>query len=156
MREDGLLQGNATMTVPIRKTYLVCGGRNFANIRRGPNNISDETRRQYRFVMDKLDEILPHHPDDEMQMPYGKIISGGAAGVDTAAINFAVSNWLEFEEFRANWQKDGKRAGPIRNQRMLDEGKPDVVVAFPGGVGTADMVRRARKAGIPVIEVTYP
>jgi ABC-type sugar transport system substrate-binding protein len=37
---------------------------------------------------------------------------------------------------------------------MLDEGKPDIVVAFPGGTGTADMVRRARKAGVVVIEVT--
>ena len=43
-------------------------------------------------------------------------------------------------------------AGPRRNQRMLDEGKPDRVFAFPlpGSVGTWDMVRRARKAGVPV------
>lgn len=45
---------------------------------------------------------------------------------------------------------NGKAAGPIRNQRMLDEGKPDLVVAFPGGRGTADMVRRAKAAGVPV------
>ena len=47
----------------------------------------------------------------------------------------------------------GKRAGPLRNQRMLDEGKPDLVVAFPGGGGTKDMVRRAVKAGVSVHEV---
>ena len=39
------------------------------------------------------------------------------------------------------------------NQRMLDEGKPDLVVAFPGAGGTKDMVRRAVKAGVPVHEV---
>jgi predicted Rossmann-fold nucleotide-binding protein len=33
------------------------------------------------------------------------------------------------------------------------EWKPDLVVAFPGGSGTADMVSRARGAGIEVIEV---
>ena len=38
---------------------------------------------------------------------------------------------------------------------VLDEGKPDLVVAFPGGKGTADMVRRGRQAGVEVIEVTY-
>lgn len=41
-------------------------------------------------------------------------------------------------------------AGPIRNQHMLDIGKPDVVLAFPGGRGTEDMIRRAEKAGVPV------
>ena len=41
----------------------------------------------------------------------------------------------------------------LRNQRMLDEGKPDLVVAFPGGRDTADMVRRARSAGVEVVEI---
>ena len=50
-------------------------------------------------------------------------------------------------EMPADWTKHGKAAGPIRNQKMLDE-CPDLVVAFPGGKGTADMVRRAMKAGI--------
>jgi hypothetical protein len=36
---------------------------------------------------------------------------------------------------------------------MIDQGRPDLVVAFPGGRGTADMVRRARAAGISVIEI---
>jgi acyl-CoA synthetase (NDP forming) len=55
--------------------------------------------------------------------------------------------------FPANWKKHGKSAGPIRNQLMLDVGKPDLVIAFPGGSGTADMIRRARKAGVPVKEI---
>ena len=44
-------------------------------------------------------------------------------------------------------------AGHIRNQQMIDEGKPDLVVAFPGGAGTADMIRRAKKHNLKVIEV---
>jgi len=53
----------------------------------------------------------------------------------------------------ANWAGLGRKAGPIRNQEMLDQGRPNMVVAFPGGRGTADMVRRARGAGVEVIEV---
>jgi len=33
---------------------------------------------------------------------------------------------------------------------MLDKGQPDLVLAFPGGNGTADMIRRAEAANIPV------
>ena len=56
-------------------------------------------------------------------------------------------------EYPAPWKRFGPSAGGIRNQQMLDEGKPDLVVAFPGGKGTADMVRRAENAGVKVIKV---
>ena len=46
----------------------------------------------------------------------------------------------------------GKGAGPIRNQRMLDAGQPDLVVAFEGGRGTADMITRTKRAGIEILE----
>jgi hypothetical protein len=36
---------------------------------------------------------------------------------------------------------------------MLDEGKPDLVIGFPGGTGTADMLSRAEIAGVKIIEV---
>ena len=55
--------------------------------------------------------------------------------------------------FFAKWALIGRGAGPLRNQQMLREGKPDLVLAFPGGKGTAHMVRIARKAGVPVQEV---
>jgi hypothetical protein len=50
----------------------------------------------------------------------------------------------------ADWQKHGTAAGPIRNKQMIVSGKPDLVLAFPGGRGTADMSRRAEKHGIPL------
>jgi hypothetical protein len=54
----------------------------------------------------------------------------------------------------ANWDKYGKAAGGIRNQQMLDENEIDTAVAFPGGTGTKDMIKKARKAGIcTIIEV---
>ncbi len=51
----------------------------------------------------------------------------------------------------AEWSKYGRRAGPIRNKQMLDVGKPHLVVAFPGGAGTANMVKQAKAAGVPII-----
>jgi hypothetical protein len=59
-----------------------------------------------------------------------------------------------FREFSADWQKFGKAAGPIRNQQMLDEGKPDLVIAFhedlENSKGTQDMINRAKVQGVPV------
>lgn len=80
------------------------------------------------------------------------IIEGGAAGADTYAKLAAKELGLPFETFDADWTRYRKAAGPIRNQRMLDEGKPDLVLAFPlpGCRGTWDMVRRAKKAGVEV------
>ena len=66
------------------------------------------------------------------------------------AYDWAVCNWSKIEEFPANWAKHGNMAGPIRNQAMLVKGKPDLVLAFPGGRGTADMVNRARVSKVPV------
>ena len=86
------------------------------------------------------------------------IIHGDARGADRTAGKWADFFGLEVIKFPANWKRDGIGAGPKRNQQMLDEGKPDRVVAFPlpQSKGTWDMVRRARKAGIPVTVVDDP
>jgi hypothetical protein len=86
------------------------------------------------------------------------VISGAARGVDSFAARSAGRQGVVLMEFPAKWDEHGKAAGPIRNQQMLDEGKPDVVFAFHDNLaaskGTADMVRRARKAGLPVYVVS--
>ena len=79
------------------------------------------------------------------------VISGGACGADTLGAEWAKAHGIPCEVYMADWEGLGRKAGPIRNQRMLDEGKPDIVVAFPVGRGTADMVRRARAADIDVL-----
>jgi YspA, cpYpsA-related SLOG family len=86
----------------------------------------------------------------------GVLIHGGAPGADSLAECYAEDQGIPQRRFDIppeEWRRLGKKAGPLRNQRMLDEGKPDMVVAFPGGRGTVDMVRRAKKAGIPVMEI---
>lgn len=90
---------------------------------------------------------------DQQYGPFTHILHGGQTGGDNIGKQYAELNKLPVTEFKANWRKFGKRAGPLRNQRMVDEGKPVLVIALPGGVGTADMMTRARDALIRVIDV---
>lgn len=112
---------------------LVCGGRDFGL-----------GWQEYNFIFSTLNELDPAPTE---------IITGNAKGTDTAALLWADLKGIATKAFGANWERDGKAAGPIRNQRMLDEGQPDLVIAFPGGKGTADMVLRAKITGIPVREI---
>ena len=81
------------------------------------------------------------------------VIQGSALGADMLARGWAKLNGIAVLDYPANWKVYGRGAGPIRNQDMLTFGQPDLVVAFPGGRGTADMVRRAVRAGVPIREV---
>lgn len=105
---------------------LVCGGRDFSD---------------YERVDDYLASLYP---------PPTAIIHGCARGADSLASRWARENAVPEVCFKADWNKNGKAAGPIRNAEMLAKGKPDLVVAFPGGRGTADMVAKAIAAGVEV------
>lgn len=76
---------------------------------------------------------------------------GCARGADSFAAQYGDMEGIPTEGFRADWRKHGKAAGVMRNQLMLDVFKPTLVVAFPGGRGTADMVSRATKAGVKIL-----
>lgn len=108
---------------------LVCGGRAFTN---------------YQLVHDTL---LPYIDWDTT------IIEGGANGADKCASIFASFYNVHHQQYKAEWSKYGKSAGYRRNIQMLEAGKPDLVIAFPGGKGTTNMVEIARKAGVKVIEI---
>jgi hypothetical protein len=87
------------------------------------------------------------------------VIEGGARGADRMAGHLACMHGWGLEVYPARWQQEGRAAGIRRNARMLQEGRPELVVAFTVGPleesrGTADMVRRARAAGVPVHIVT--
>lgn len=119
---------------------LVCGGRDY----------DDDAR-----VWSELRGLTVN--EDGHPEPGTVVIHGGCpTGADAWASAWAIWNdWAPVYEqvFPADWDKNGRAAGPIRNSQMLAEGKPDVVLAFPGGRGTADMVRKAKAAGVRVIEV---
>lgn len=126
---------------------LVCGGRDYFNA---------------ALVYRTLDELHRKHQ-------FRDFIQGGAAGADRLAKDWAITHpeivrweckaaWTDLSQpdavirTRADGVKYDAMAGHRRNKRMLDW-KPDLVVAFPGGNGTTDMVKQARAARIEVIEV---
>lgn len=109
---------------------LACGGRDF----KGRQRVYDVLNAWHK------ERAITH------------LIHGGALGADTLAGQWAQTRGVQEVKCAANWTKHGKGAGPIRNRRML-ELKPDIVIAFPGGRGTADMVKVAKEASIMVVEV---
>jgi len=87
-------------------------------------------------------------------LPKGSVIIEGAApGADTIACEEARRLGFAVEHFPANWKKFGRAAGPIRNAQMLDEGRPDAVVAFHDNIdesrGTKNMLKQAQAAVLP-------
>lgn len=109
---------------------LVCGGRDYAD---------------YKRLSDVLGELYG-------SAPFEVLIHGAASGADRLAGEWADQHGVPELPVPAQWGRYGNRAGPIRNAHMLNA-KPDLVVAFPGGRGTADMVRQARRAGVEVREI---
>lgn len=110
---------------------LVCGGRDYSD---------------WEKFCDVMDNLASRNRIE-------RLIQGGASGADELARKWCVKWQYPYDHFPADWKANGKAAGPIRNQRMIDVGQPDLVVAFPGGRGTADMVKRAKAAGVSVLEV---
>jgi hypothetical protein len=131
---------------PKRRVALVTGGRDF--------NDRDTLFRE----MDRL----------HAQRPITLVVHGDAKGADRLADQWAKSRRVPVKPYPAAWDDlsapgarvltrgDGTRynanAGTDRNDLMLERERPDVVVAFPGGGGTADMVRKAKAAGVPAVE----
>lgn len=122
------------MSVDKGKRVIVCGGRDYSN-------------------EDSIWHFLTYL---HRKAPIALLIHGGATGADAIASQWAIQHRVRQLPFPADWKKHGKSAGPIRNQAMIDEGKPDMVIAFPGGKGTADMKRRAQAAGIELHDYHGP
>ena len=90
-------------------------------------------------------------------LPSGSVVIHGAArGADSIAGKIAKEYGFQVISFPADWERYGRAAGPIRNRQMIDEGRPDLVVAFYSNKnksrGTKNMVDQAKKVNIPVIE----
>lgn len=114
-----------------RYTILVCGGRAYAD----KAKVSEALTKAFA---NRLEPVLLH---------------GASTGADQLASEWAREAGIQEIPFPANWELWGRKAGPIRNNQMLLM-RPDLVIAFPGGRGTADMVRRAKREGFKVVEIT--
>ena len=113
---------------------LFCGGRDFDDVALAHATL-DRLHREFCFQI---------------------LMEGDARGADRIAGEWADLRSVEHLRFPADWEGLGRKAGPIRNHAMLKDGRPDLVVAFPGRRGTAHMVRISREAGVRVIEVAQP
>jgi hypothetical protein len=110
---------------------LVCGGRDYDD-------------------METLDRVL----DQKFaECPFSVLIHGDARGADSLARTWAFKRGVAQIACPANWRKFGLSAGRLRNIQMLQEHFPDLVIAFPGGNGTAHMVSVAKRAKVQVLEV---
>lgn len=78
------------------------------------------------------------------------IISGGAKGADSLAEKYALEHGIQTKIFPADWDRYGKRAGYLRNEKIV--AACDEVVAFWDGTsaGTAHTIRIANEQGKPV------
>ena len=114
---------------------LVCGSRDYSD------------RETLFRVLDKLAAVVE----------VTTIIEGGATGADTLAYDWARARGVACQTFPANRKAHGKAAGALRNRQMLDEGKPDLVVAFPAAssVGTFHMIKIADEAGVTVLVMPF-
>lgn len=109
---------------------LICGDRNWSNL---------------QLIQQKLSEWLTHKSIE-------CVIEGECRGADTLGRIAAERACIPVLKFPADWKEYGKSAGPIRDQQMLKEGKPTIVLAFHNNIeiskGTAHMVKIARAAGV--------
>lgn len=125
---------NPKSTTMAQEIWLICGSRDFADNRM----FGDAMRRLVR----------------ERGMPEC-IIHGGQRGADTMAENWCKDMEVDCLRVPGKFTTLGKKAGPIRNNRMIKRWmRPDFVVAFPGGKGTANMVAQASTMGIEVLMIT--
>jgi hypothetical protein len=114
---------------------LVCGGRDGQDV---------------EYVEKTLSRLLA------ARGPFERLIHGDARGVDRMAGKWARDHGVLEWDFLPEWHRVGADDGLSRNQRMIETGSPDLVIAFPGGAGTENMVELAKAANIEVIEIPPP
>jgi hypothetical protein len=126
---------------------LVTGSRRLGTERDDEGFLTAESWSQIKWLRDMLTIYLSNG---------GTVVHGGCpTGADCIADNLSRDLGLvgvTVERHPADWSK-GRKAGPERNQGMVDLGA-DICLAFPLGEsrGTRDCMRRARAAGIPVVD----
>ena len=113
----------------MKSRVLICGGRDY------------EEAVLFESVMNSLRHLFA---------PKLCIIEGGAKGADRLARQWAHTNGVPCLTVEANWEVYGARAGTLRNTWMLEFAMPDLVIAFPGGAGTNNMLMQTRKQGLDI------
>lgn len=133
---------------------LVFGGRKFGVVPKFATEFEESVAKQQHAYMwgalAAMDQLIGVE----------SICHGGATGADTLAGEFGTLIECEVVEHpvtKAEWKSLGLIAGPIRNQKMLDDFKPTHAIGFPGGRGTNDMLNRCKqkvKDGLVLVDLT--
>lgn len=112
----------------MRRFLIVCGGRDFFD---------------FEAVACRIREVLA---TERLNVDNCVLSSGGQRGADTLALQWATENEFAALRVPAQWKRFQAAAGTLRNQAMLDMvttfDTDPLLLAMPGGVGTADMVER--------------
>lgn len=108
--------------------------------------------RDYRFTG------VDHARLDELResLPITEVVCGMYGEADLGGKLWAEMRGIPVAPFPPDWIAFGRKAGPIRNSAMIVycvENPPAALIVFPGNTGTADVTRKALKAGLQVIKI---
>lgn len=120
----------------------------------GPRDFNNQS-----FVFSALDmvfsKLIKNSKENTDSLGNIEIVEGGATGVDSLAKSYAISKYIKYKEFPADWNKHGRAAGPIRNKQMAEYS--DILIAFRyvnnPSRGTENMIRQAKENNLKIIIV---
>ena len=87
---------------------------------------------------------------EESKFEITKVLCGGCRGVDELGRQWAIRNQKPYDLYLAKWEEEGRKAGVLRNQRMVEHADALIVIWNEISKGTADVIIRAERKGIPV------
>ncbi len=138
-RNVGIVEG------AVVRVLAVTGSRDFGVVLKDGFGNERETWPQEQGLMNYTLENAP---------PFDLLVAGDADGADAFCLLWAKLNRVNHACCYADWTEYGNAAGPIRNRFMLENFKPFLLYAFPGGRGTANCVKTAKQLGIEVVHLT--
>ena len=102
-----------------------------------------------------LKEKCEYYLQNKLRESKVVIISGHATGADDLGERYAQERGLYLDAHPADWDKNGRAAGPIRNKEMAEIA--DALIAFWDGAsrGTKNMIDTAKSKGLKVAIVRY-
>ena len=102
-----------------------------------------------KYIHEQLDKI-------HSETPITLLVQGNAIGADILSGMWATKNKIKMLTVKADWDKFGNKAGLIRNIEMADMYDYDMVIAFPGGRGTAHMIEYCESRNMNIIKIPQP
>ena len=113
---------------------IIAGGRDFND---------------YDLLKVKMNRILSNITDEIV------VISGTARGADSLGEKYATEMGYKLEQYPANWNKYGKRAGYLRNKQMADVAHACVCFWDSKSKGTKHMIDLANEKKLKLRVVKY-